>query len=517
MKLSALCKVGAKQKNLLIFTVLSAFAAAGMHTLRASCVYIDNALFKGFSAILMGLSVLTALGLLVLTTLRLYNVQKGGNVLADTRAFSTLSVVAEGFTVFFTLYVVINMLSTGAEFMMMLRRVFLQDCPLFLGLCAVAFLLCIYPALKNGALKKGIAALLALGVLSSTLWTLLPYCNYQITADPMVVDSGDNYAVVFATNDAGTGFVEYSFEGQEYKLYDENAGRIKGDSKIHTVKVPKAHLTNNTYRVGSTRVLEERSYGGRSGKTVYSDIYAFKVPTGANQTYLTVSDWHIHLKKAYDAIAYVGDYDGVLLLGDAVPGLMFEDDIVDNIVEFGGTVSGGTKSVIYVRGNHETRGGYAAKLADYLGLDNFYYETAYGDYNFLVLDSGEDKKDSHPEYGGMVNYGAYRLQMVNWLCNDVKATDNKTLMLVHDSDIAVEEDLRLRAQNALVELGATQILSGHYHICDYKEENGLRIYTDGGHRDGTFIASKLTLAADGYRLEAWNNSGEQVFSKDLDW
>lgn len=517
MQLSALRKTCAKPKTLLAFTLLSALAAAGMHTLRASCIYIDNALFTGFSAILMGLSVLTALGLLTLTVLRLYTVRKDETVLADTRAFSVLSGIAEGFAAFFILYVAINILSTGAEFMMMLRRVFLKDCPLFLGLCAVAFLLCIYPAMKNGAWKKGVAALLALGVLGSTLWTLLPYCSYQITADPMVVDSGSNYAVVFSTNDAGTGFVEYSFQGQDYKLYDENAGRIKGDSKIHTVKVPKAHLTNNSYRVGSTRVLEERSYGGRSGKTVYSDTYAFKVPNGANQTYLTVSDWHIRLKKAYDAIACVGDYDGVLLLGDAVPGLMFEDDIVDNIVEFGGAISGGTKPCIYVRGNHETRGGYAAKLADCLGLDNFYYETAYGDYNFLVLDSGEDKTDSHPEYGGMVNYGAYRTQMVDWLCNDVEPSENKTLTLVHDSDIAVEEDLRLCAQNALVNLGATQILSGHYHICDYKEENGLRIYTDGGHRDGTFIASKLTLAADGYCLEAWNNSGEQVFSKDLAW
>ena len=95
--------------------------------------------------------------------------------------------------------------------------------------------------------------------------------------------------------------------------------------------------------------------------------------------------------------------------------------------------------------------------------------------------------------------------------------EKKTLTLVHDSDIAVEEDLRERAQNELLRLGATQIVSGHYHICDYKEENGLRIYVDGGHNDGVFIAGKLSLAADGYRLEAWNNSGEQVFSKDLEW
>ena len=116
----------------------------------------------------------------------------------------------------------------------------------------------------------------------------------------------------------------------------------------------------------------------------------------------------------------------------------------------------------------------------------------------------------------MVNYGAYRAAMVDWLCTLPKS-DKKTLTLVHDSDIAIEEDLRLRAQTELLRLGATQILSGHYHICDYKEESGLRIYVDGGHKDGTFVVSKLTLTAVAYRLEAWNNSGEQVFSKELKW
>ncbi len=516
MKTNAIKHFYKKNGTLLIFTLLASVAAAVQYAFRINYVFIDITVFDGFSAILMGLSVVTALTLLVLAVLTYNGIEKHGKKICDSRAFSCIAILAECFAAFFVIFNLGNLIGAGEETTPVMLKMLAKGLPLFLGLCTVTFLLCIYPVLKNGVLKKCIAAVLALGVLGSTVWTLLPYCNYKITSAPMVIDSGENYAVVFATNDTGTGFLEYSYHGEAYTLYDESAGRLKGDSKIHTVKVPKAHLEGNTYRVGSTRILEERSYGGRSGKTVYSAEYTFTVPTGDTQTYLSVSDWHTRLQKAYDAIASVGDFDGVILLGDAVPGLMFEDDIVENIVEFGGTVSGGTKPVIYVRGNHETRGGYASKLTDYLGLDGFYYETAYGDYNFLVLDSGEDKPDNHPEYGGMVNYGAYRAAMVDWLCTLPKS-ENKTLTLVHDSDIAIEEELRTRAQTELLRLGATQILSGHYHSCDYKEENGLRIYIDGGHKDGTFIASKLTLAADGYRLEAWNNSGEQVFSKDLDW
>ncbi|MGN0562447.1 MAG: metallophosphoesterase, partial [Candidatus Fimenecus sp.] len=387
-----------KNGVLLTFTCLAALAAAVQYAFRINYVFVDIAVFNGLSALLMGLSVVIALVLLALTTVKLNRLEKNGKLASDSRVFSVLTVLSEGLAVFFVIYNLGNLIGAGEETTPVMLKMFAKGLPLFLGLCTVAFLLCIYPAIQKGALKKCIAVVLVLGVLGSTLWTLLPYCNYKMTAAPMVIDSGENYAVVFATNDTGTGFVEYSYHGETYTLYDESAGRLKGDSKIHTVKVPKTHLEGNTYRVGSTRILEERSYGGRSGKTVYSAEYTFTVPTGDTQTYLSVSDWHTRLQKAYDAVSYVGDYDGVILLGDAVPGLMFEDEIVENIVEFGGAVSGGTKPVIYVRGNHETRGGYAAKLADYLGLDGFYFETAYGDYNFLVLDSGEDKPDNHPEY-----------------------------------------------------------------------------------------------------------------------
>lgn len=79
-----------------------------------------------------------------------------------------------------------------------------------------------------------------------------------------------------------------------------------------------------------------------------------------------------------------------------------------NLVGFGGDISGGEKPVIYVRGNHETRGAFASELPEYLGLESLYYFTRYGDYSFLVLNSNEDKEDTHEEYGSMNDYSLYR-------------------------------------------------------------------------------------------------------------
>ena len=47
----------------------------------------------------------------------------------------------------------------------------------------------------------------------------------------MVIDNGTEYAVVFATNDKGTGYVQYEYEGESYTVYDQNGGR-----KTATVK-----------------------------------------------------------------------------------------------------------------------------------------------------------------------------------------------------------------------------------------------------------------------------------------
>lgn len=218
------------------------------------------------------------------------------------------------------------------------------------------------------------------------------------------------------------------------------------------------------------------------------------------------------MNKAYDAVSYAGEYDGVIMLGDAAPGFMFEDEIKDYIVEFGGNLCKGEVPVVYIRGNHETRGEYAAKLPDYLGMESFYYTASFGNYEFIVLDSGEDKEDSHPEYGGMVNYAQYRENMTQWL-ETLEKSDKKVIVLSHSYEICIEKELSNRAYSALKNIGAEYIISGHTHTNEFFEYNGLSVYLDGGHKNGVYVASKITLSSDGMLLEAWNDKGKTTFSQ----
>ena len=386
-----------------------------------------------------------------------------------------------------------------------------------------------YPA--SGCKTKKVVA--SIVVIASSLWIIndfVPLATYEITSNPIVIDTSENYSVVFSTSHYGTGYVEYTYEGKDYKVFDHTAGRLNSDSRIHSVEVPYEHLRNNNYKIGSTRVVDEFSYGSRLGKTVVSEEYTLTYNASDNQTWLVISDWHTMLDKASDAVNYLGDYDSVILLGDSAPGVDYEKDVIKNTIQFAGEISGGTKPVIYVRGNHETRGSYANDLPRVLGLDELYYTLDVGPYSFVVLDSGEDKVDSHPEYGGLTAYGSYRADMIEWL-KTAEATNDKVITLSHSWNISdVEEELSIIGWNEIDRIGTRLIMAGHYHQCRLlTTENegaeskllsahpGIIGYIDGGKSGENYIASKLTLSADGFSLEAVNNFGENVFSDSFEW
>ena len=398
-----------------------------------------------------------------------------------------------------------------------------------LPVIAVSGLALFLPALN----KKAKVAVSAVVLIAASLWVIndfYPITAYKITSEPTVIDTSKDYSVVFSTNDYGTGYVEYTFEGEDYKVYDHTAGRLNSDSKIHSVKIPYEHLRNNSYRVGSVRVIDEFSYGSRLGKEVVSEEYTLTYTEAENQTYLVVSDWHTMLEEAYSAIDYLGDYDSVIFLGDSAPNVDYEEDVTKNTVMFMGQVTGGEKPAIYVRGNHETRGDYANELPTALGLDELYYTLDMGPYSFIVLDSGEDKEDSHSEYGGLTAYGDYRKSMIEWL-KTAEVKNDKVIALSHAWEISqVENDLALIGWNEIDRMGARLMISGHTHQCGFvnKEQEGINkdifsahphidAYMDGGKSKNDYIASMLTLSPDGLNIKAVNQKGESIFAEELTW
>lgn len=488
--------------------------------------YDPNLRFLGGATGLFLLAVAVLGLLLVLLALRMWKPQN--ETIEKFRLCRVLGAFGFVFALLFALAAAVMIYIAGHETGSVMLLWLKKDLPLILAFLAAAVLLVFLPGYK-GRGKAALAVCMAVVLALGALWVVFPVMPYRIVSDPVVMDTGEDYAVVFATNTQGTGFVRYNFDGTDYTVYAQTNGRRIGDRLMHTVHVPYVHLKNNRYTVGSTRVIEEFSYGGRNGKTVTAGPYTLQVNESAEQTYLVISDWHSYLDDAKKAIFHLGDYDGVIMLGDPAAGMDFEEQAVRNIVQFGGALTGGEIPVLYVRGNHETRGAFADLLPSYLGYDKLYYTADRGPYSFLVLDSGEDKPDDHVEYGGMDDYKRNREQMVDWL-KTVQVKNDKMIVLSHAWQVSEPEPALSRAAwDAFSKLGARFVISGHEHVCrflpgdsaqeqEYAEAYpNITAYIDGGHKGKTYIASKLTLTPQGVRFEAVSNTGESVVDQTLPW
>jgi len=512
-----------------VFLVLSLLAAILFRASRSNWVFINKTVgIESFSVILLTLMALTAVLFGVLLVIRLYTKDEASfNAKKYYRVLLSIGAVLTGVLfVFAMIYSMGLALSESSEvFFLTLRKTLSEGATLIIVPCLALF----FPKLSC-KVKKVVLAVLIVATVLSGINAFSPLKPYKITSEPMVIDNGNEYSIVFSTNDYGTAYAEYTFEGKTYKVFDNTGGRLNSNSKIHSVAVPYEHLRNNTYTVGSTRVVEEFSYGSRRGKTVTSAEYNFTFNDSDKQTWLVISDWHTMLDDAYKAISNLAkDYDAVILLGDASPGVDFEEQVISNIVDFGGEVSGGTKPVLYVRGNHETRGSYANDLPVALGLERFYYTADIGPYSFVVLDSGEDKDDSHIEYGGMNDYNTYRADMIKWL-KGIEAKNEKVIALSHCWEISgVEEELSLAGWAELDRLDTRLLLSGHEHVCRFLGTNegkekelkekypDIIGYIDGGKIEGGYIASLLTLDKNSFEIYAVDTQGNEIIKESFNW
>lgn len=484
------------------------------YAFRFGYVFIDNTLFNGFSFGLFIIALVNTVLLVAVSVLKMKGSDK-----CDKKGFKVLQVISELFAVIFFIVVIVNFIVSGRESSSVAIKLCEEILPMWLAVVGVTTALFIIPNISKKGIKKAVSVVMSVIMVFAVYSALFPTSVYKFTSSPVVFDNGDAYSVVFTTNDNGTAYVEYEYQGESIRVYDEDNGRKKA-STIHTITVPYEQLSGNTYKVSSTRVIDELSYGGRSGKTIESESIAFNDNFGDNVNVLTVSDWHTHNKIAQETAAQLGEYNAVILLGDCAPGLMFTQEVEDYLISFAADLTGGEMPVLFARGNHETRGREAGNLSSYIGYDNFYYTTKLGNYNFIVLDSGEDKTDDHSEYGGMVVYEQNRQKMVDWLTTLENTEHSKTIAFSHDKGICIEEDLSQTAHNKLDELNVSLLVSGHYHSTEFFDESPYPVLVDGGINadgDGTYVASMLSISQDKIDVKSVNSDGETTISETVLW
>lgn len=236
--------------------------------------------------------------------------------------------------------------------------------------------------------------------------------------------------VMWVMNAPCVGWVEYG-EGTslDRKAVSSHHGLV--DANEPFCRVPLTELkpgTTYSYRTVSMAILDFQPYEVKYGETVMSEIYQFQTPgpDADSVTFVVFNDMHEApaMRDRLFPIAKTEAFDLAFLNGDILSDLRRTEQVVMQLAKPYADLCGGRVPFVLVRGNHETRGGYARQLMDHIATpgNRYYFSFDWGPVHFLVLDSGEDKPDINKEYSGLVDFDRYRDEETMWLKEEVESS-----------------------------------------------------------------------------------------------
>lgn len=302
-----------------------------------------------------------------------------------------------------------------------------------------------------------------------------------ITHGPYLqLPTGTSMTIVWHTNRKCVSKVEY---GPDERLgmsaISSRSGLIDNDRTSHVIRITGLKPgTRYRYRVVSREFVGyKQQHIVTFGETVSSPVYQFTTldPGKDNFSFSVVSDVH---ERAADLEAMLGhkyfvDVDFAIYNGDMLNDFMRDDQIFTGFLDVTIRHFAKEKPFLYVRGNHEVRGRFARTLSDYLPTvdGRAYYSFDHGGVHFIILDSGEDKEDSHQYYNGLVDFQDYRKEQAEWLKADLAGEACRRahfrIVLSHipprGADGFAIQDVRRNFEPLINSGGVDLWLSGHTH------------------------------------------------------
>ena len=340
----------------------------------------------------------------------------------------------------------------------------------------------------------------------------------KVTAEPTVFETGGNYyTIVWATSMSGGAYVEYTYKGKEYQVYDEAGGFVRTTDTVHAVKVPKAHLYGNTYRVACFNMRANSGYTFSRGSVAVSKDYKFENSAGMTEIpVLVCPDIGVNtaddaLTRLSAAVAALGSKPAIVSVnGDSVADIA-EMSGIDGVLQATHAASGGIHPVVYTRGAAEMKGDYASRLGFYMHTttNDFYYSFNNAGYTFVVLDNAALCEHCAQNAGELILPEVIREKQTAWLNSLEIPQSNKVVVISHESAINNEWMEILRAKGAPIVISAC---SGGFSVDDTQ---GVVNVEAGGMKDGKYTVSMLTLNGDSVSVKAADSTGAVVYEQTL--
>lgn len=224
--------------------------------------------------------------------------------------------------------------------------------------------------------------------------------------------------LMWLSNKPSYSWIEYGETAElGLKAHHSQGGIVDSYNRIYRIRLE--HLKPGTsyhYKVFSKEIAEFRPYKLTYGGTISSDLLSFTTPEEDPQevAWLVMNDIHDRPASIPHLVSLNKEpYDFVFFNGDIFDYQEDEKQIIDHLLTPAGQAFASRKPFIFTRGNHETRGKFRRELPDYFDTP-WYFTQTWGPVHFTVLDTGEDKEDTHPVYAGIVDFDEYRRQQAEW-------------------------------------------------------------------------------------------------------
>ena len=260
--------------------------------------------------------------------------------------------------------------------------------------------------------------------------------------------------------------------------YDENNGILRSVTTVHRVIVPMEELDKaKKYTLCIRYVIDRKPYFPELEDLQEKEFEFRPVTDKKGIRAYNISDTHNWPEGAIAAANHAGDIDFLILSGD-IPDYNSEPERCITIYELAGNIAKGNIPTVFVKGNHDLRGLYAEKYFECTPTDNTrsYYTFKIGNIWGMVLDCGEDKLDSHEEYGGTVCCHDFRLRQTEYFRQVVESKEylapdiKHRLVLCHvpftfkwEEPFDIEDDIYNEWTKLINQINPKMFLCGHTH------------------------------------------------------
>ena len=203
------------------------------------------------------------------------------------------------------------------------------------------------------------------------------------------------------------------------EYYDDSNGILRSGKPLHSVEIPQDALDEaRAYTVCFRVIIERKPYFPTSEEWVELTFSFRPIPAEGPIRIYHIADAHNMEAPVIRVGQYFGDDLDLLILNGDVINHSGAIENFNTVYTIASAITGGSRAVIFSRGNHDTRGYFAEEFCNYTPMSTAgkpYFTFRAGPIWAIVLDCGEDKPDTNEEYGHTVCFHPYRLKETEFI------------------------------------------------------------------------------------------------------